>query len=442
MLIIGGGISGLEAARLLREYGVKTLILEGRNRTGGRIWSIRSKSGHMIDMGAAWIHGINGSIPNGLLSNPLWDLIKKANISTRPTQRNDFEIFYPINDTISNVESWFNEYMNFIREETRLSLTNISIGYYSNLFIKQKKLTKKQEYAFNSYLHNMIECTEGAQLNSISAKGLLDITSVHYGDEHVLHDNGFMQITDYLTKYAGKILFNKIVKKINSNDEFVEVETNDGFIYRSLFVILTVPLGVLKTKQIKFVPQLPQWKLDVIDRLGFGNLDKIILIWNQSWWNSTNYYFMRISSKPNHFGYWVNENKWNDKPVIISFFPGISNYRQQFIQNKTKIVEDIICILQEMFPNINIPLPVETYLTNWNEDPLSSGSYSYISINQKYEDPFYLSEPINNRLLFAGEATSTDSYGYAHGALITARREVTRLIYVYHLLSKKLNNIN
>ncbi|CAF4293234.1 unnamed protein product, partial [Adineta steineri] len=56
VLIIGAGLSGLEAARLLREKGIKTIILEARNRTGGRIWSVRSKTGHMFDTGATWIH--------------------------------------------------------------------------------------------------------------------------------------------------------------------------------------------------------------------------------------------------------------------------------------------------------------------------------------------------------------------------------------------------
>ena len=47
-----------------------------------------------------------------------------------------------------------------------------------------------------------------------------------------------------------------------------------------------------------------------------------------------------------------------------------------------------------------------------------------------------LAEPLENRVLFAGEATSTDSYGYAHGALMSARREATRLLFVYNLFSE------
>jgi monoamine oxidase len=437
-LIIGGGLSGLEAARLLRENGIKTLILEGRNRTGGRIWSIESPNGYMMDMGAGWIHGINGGIPNGLLSNPLWDLTKKANIPTRGTEHNDFEIFYPQSDSILDIENWYNQYLNFVRENTRTSLSNLSFKYYANLFVKQKNFTSKEENAFYSYLHYTIECNDGAQLNQINAKLSLDLTSVFYGEEHVFHQTGFQELTNYLTSHAGEILFNKIVTQIDTNNDIIQVTTEDGQIYRSEFVLLTVPLGVLKAKQIQFKPSLPQWKLNVIDRIGFGIFEKVILIWNQPWWNSSHFYFLKVSKEPNQFGYWVNANKWNDKPAIISFITD----KTILTLEPDQTIEHTLSTLDEMFPLIVIPEPDHTYITNWNEDPFSLGSYSYISIHQNYEDPSYLAEPIEDRLLFAGEATSTDSYGYAHGALITARREVNRLLYVYELLQQNQTTTN
>lgn len=430
-MIIGAGISGLEAGRLLGEQGVKTLILEGRNRTGGRIHSIRSEQGHVVDLGATWIHGIHGSIPTGIYSNPLWDLTQEANLPTRGTEALDFQIFSNDNNLAEDVVDWLDEFMRFVREETRLASADISFGHYATLFVKEKQFDSKQEEIFYSSLHYLIENTEGAQLNEISAKGVLDLTTVFYGEEHMFHQDGFMALTDYIAKSAGEIQLNKIVKQVNVKDTSVEVLTQDGRTYRSRYVLMTVPLGVLKSRQITFEPALPRWKLNAIDRLGYGHLEKAILVWDKAWWNSTHLYFLRVSPKITHFGYWVNLNKWNDKPALISFFPGNSEYRQRFINDKQKMISDIHLTLQEMFPNTDIPMPSESYLTTWREDPFSLGSYSYISVNQKYEDPSYLGEPIGDRLLFAGEATSQDSYGFAHGALLSARREVTRLLYAY-----------
>jgi monoamine oxidase len=193
---------------------------------------------------------------------------------------------------------------------------------------------------------------------------------------------------------------------------------------------------VLKSKQIEFSPSLPQWKLNAIDRIGFGIYEKVFLLWYQAWWNLTDFYFLRTSSKPTEFRYRVNSKKWNNMSVLTCTFAGETALGLKSNRNQNEVIEEIRNTLQKMFPDIVIPPPVESYMTSWNEDSFSYGSYSYISVKQKYEDPFYLSEPIGNRLLFAGEATSTDTYGYAHGALLSARREVSRLRFVYDLLPK------
>jgi monoamine oxidase len=143
-----------------------------------------------------------------------------------------------------------------------------------------------------------------------------------------------------------------------------------------------------------------------------------------------------VSTKPTEFGYWVNANKWNDKPALICYFVGKEAYRLETTMNTSQVIEEVRQTLQKMFPDRIVPPPIDSFMTYWKLDPFSHGSYSYVSVNQRYEDPLYLSQPIGHQLLFAGEATSTDSYGYAHGALMSARREVTRLLYMYNLLKK------
>jgi len=322
VLIIGAGISGLEAARLLRRNGIKTLVLEARNRTGGRILSIRSKSGLMLDLGASYIHGIYGSIPSGLLTNPVWDLTQEAKIRTRKTEQRYFLGSYPVDDNMSNARNWYDDYMNFVREETRISLANLSFEYYANLFATQKNLTEKQQYAFYNYLYFMIGSVEGVELKTIGARCYLDITSIHHGEWRIFGETGYMALTDYLGRDLIDIRLEQIITKINYNEKFVEVSTRDGEVYRAEYVLITIPLGVLKSKQIEFNPSLPQWKLDVIDRIGFGIYEKVFLLWDQPWWNLTDFYFLRTSSKPTEFRYRVNAKKWNNKSVLTCIFAG------------------------------------------------------------------------------------------------------------------------
>ena len=136
MLIIGAGISGFEAARILRQNGVRAIVLEGRNRTGGRMWSVEMKNGHVFDMGAAWIHGINGSIPGGLLSNPLWDLVQEARIETRPTETEDLRIFQTNAPVSFDVKHWYGEFVEYVREESRESATNTNMQQYADAFVQ------------------------------------------------------------------------------------------------------------------------------------------------------------------------------------------------------------------------------------------------------------------------------------------------------------------
>ncbi|CAF1042548.1 unnamed protein product, partial [Didymodactylos carnosus] len=432
VLIIGAGLSGLEAARLLRQNDIPTIVLEGRSRVGGRVWSIRAKNDYIFDMGAAWIHGINGSIPTGLWTNPLWDIVQEAKIPTRGTLQSDMTAFYPSgNDNIDSKDYlvWYEEYLTYMRDVTKnLNMqANLTLRYYANSFADQKNLTEEQRHIFFSYLHFGIESYEGAEIDVIAAKGFLDVTSIHYGEEHVFHETGYSSLIDYIAK-GTNIHLNKIVEKIyyNKSDGLVEVTTMDDEVYKAEYVLITVPLGVLKSRRIQFVPSLPQWKLDVIDKLGFGTLDKAVLLWNEAWWNSTDYYFMRISSKPNEFGYWVNANKWNDKPALVCYFVGKEAYRLETTLTKDEVIEEIRKTLMKMF-NRTVPVPIDSYMTYWKMDPFSNGSYSYVSVDQKYEYPTYLAQPIMNQLLFAGEATSVESYGYAHGAVLSARREVAKV---------------
>ncbi|CAF3470947.1 unnamed protein product [Rotaria sp. Silwood1] len=434
VLIIGAGLSGLEAARLLHQNNIGTIVLEGRDRIGGRIWSVKSKNDHVFDLGAAWIHGINGSIPGGLLTNPLWDLVQQTKIETRGTLQNNLQIFYPTNETNFDVQTWYGEYLLYVRERIRLPESNATLKYYANAFVNLKNFTEHQKQAFYSYLHFAIESYEGAELDVIGGKGFFDITSIHYGEEHVFHRTGYVSLIEYLAKDVKDIRLQQIVTKISYGADLAEVQTANGQTYQAKFVLVTVPLGVLKGRSIDFSPSLPQWKMDAIDRLGFGMLDKAVLLWNKAWWNSTDYYFLRVSAKPTEFGYWINANKWNDKPAIICYFVGKEAYRLETTVNKSEVIEQVRQTLQDMFPDRIVPTPIDSLMTYWKLDPFSNGSYSYVSVNQRYEDPSYLAQPIQNQLLFAGEATSTDSYGYAHGALMSARREVTRLLYVYNLL--------
>lgn len=74
VLVIGAGISGLAAARMLHAAGHRVTVIEGRDRVGGRIWTNRSWWDVPVDLGASWIHGVDG--------NPVANLARQLGIET------------------------------------------------------------------------------------------------------------------------------------------------------------------------------------------------------------------------------------------------------------------------------------------------------------------------------------------------------------------------
>ncbi|MGZ7246596.1 FAD-dependent oxidoreductase, partial [Streptococcus pyogenes] len=57
-VVVGAGVAGVTAARLLTKAGRRVVVLEARDRVGGRVWTDRS-DGYVTDRGASWIHGID-----------------------------------------------------------------------------------------------------------------------------------------------------------------------------------------------------------------------------------------------------------------------------------------------------------------------------------------------------------------------------------------------
>ena len=72
ILVVGAGIAGIAAATSLREQGQNVVLLEAKDRIGGRIWTDRSL-GPPVDLGAFWLHGSGGG-------NPIMSLVDQFNL--------------------------------------------------------------------------------------------------------------------------------------------------------------------------------------------------------------------------------------------------------------------------------------------------------------------------------------------------------------------------
>ena len=185
-------------------------------------------------------------------------------------------------------------------------------------------------------------------------------------------------------------------------------------------VVVTASLGVLKAGSINFDPPLPKWKSDAINRLGFGNLNKVVFEFDSVFWNNQELFFGRvnpeITMRGAYYMFWcldkqdVGEEGKTPRPILLALVAGDAANAIENEPSDDAIICDCLDALRECFPNtFEVPLPKKAIVTRWGRDEFALGSYSYIKTNSLgAEDYFLMAEPVEERLFFAGEATSRD----------------------------------
>lgn len=217
------------------------------------------------------------------------------------------------------------------------------------------------------------------------------------------------------------------VEAIRYHDRGVSVEATDGT-HDGSHVIVTVPLGVLKAQAIEFDPPLPATKIEAIENVGVGVVEKIIMTFDQSFWRSkpakprSLFY---ISDVLGDFPAFVDSTDSAGCPTLVAFLAG-----QQVIdmaQDPQSFIERAGEVLEEMFPDV-YRAPTAVHVTKWGTDPYSLGSYSAPTVGVTVKDYEQLAAPVAGRVLFAGEATYREHAGFVEGAMGSGVREARRIL--------------
>lgn len=417
ILIIGAGLAGLAAARSLQQAGYRVTVLEGRNRIGGRIWTSHRWPNMPLDLGATWIHGVNG--------NPLTALADQFQLSRLTTRYDAAMTFHPSGQPFDNndyqqIEQLADRLVAAIEHSQQLTADQSLFDAVAPLLTE---VTAQQQLQLLFLLSARYEQEFAGSSRDLSSWYHDDGTSFS-GDDQLFAD-GFAQIPQILAQGL-QIELEQQVESITYDSQTVQVTTAASKIFTADAVLVTVPLGVLKAGKIQFSPELPQAKRHAIDALGMGVLNKCYLRFAEPFWPTDVDWLEYVPEQAGAWTEWVSFSQAAGWPILLGF-NAAERGREIESFSDDQLVADAMQTLKIMFGN-DIPAPVDYQITRWASDPFSLGSYSYYSVNATPAHRTELAEPLNSKVFFAGEATSTQYYSTAHGAYLSGIAAAARIM--------------
>lgn len=569
VIVIGAGIAGLAAAQQMQQFGMEVIVLEARDRVGGRIATFR-KSSYIADLGAMVVTGLGGN-PVTVLSKQInMELHKihqkcplyESNGSTVPKDKDEMverefnrlleatsylshqlDFNYAGNRPVSLGQAleWVIKLQEKNVKEKQIQHWKAVIGLQDRLKTNQNKMVSLQEriedlhkqcqefhnrpgkditaeFEARSKLRDLSHaCREWdqlleqqkeieeklqeleasppsdvylssrdrqildwhfANLEFANATPLSNLSLKHWDQDddfeftgsHLTVRNGYSCVPVALSEGLD-IKLNTAVRHIRYNANGVEVVTSNSrnhsnaVSYKADAVLCTLPLGVMKQSTapqaasipntVQFTPPLPEWKVAAIQRLGFGNLNKVVLCFERTFWDSNANLFGHVGSTTTSRGELFLFWNLYRAPVLLALVAGEAAAIMENVSDDV-IVGRCIAVLKGIFGNTQVPQPKETVVTRWRADPWSRGSYSFVAVGSSGSDYDVLAAPVTPpsataaaaansaaspnaaqvpppppRLFFAGEHTIRNYPATVHGAFLSGLREGGRICDQY-----------
>lgn len=408
VVIIGVGCAGISAAKSLLKSKTEfnLIILEASDRVGGRCCSI-DVEGTPVDIGACWVEGH--------INNPLTDLSKKLNFTLSSGRRGMNETYDYNGEKIDyETRSKISDYYGYTLNNMEPQKVDISIGdYLKNLGLK--KMNEKEQRFFNLLLSS-IEQYEGADLSELSLNSYGTCEDLGGGDKYVMEGYGNL-IKEY--SKGLKISFGEIVKKVEMNKDEIKVTCENGKEYTGDYCICTASLGVLKSGKIEFSPKLKE-KEKIIEKLGMGLMNKIILKFKKPFWNNGTNVILYSGQEKGEFRFILNLNCYIENSNILVCFLTCEFAKKMEKLKDEEILELFTSKLKSIYGK-SYTDPISHHITRWGSNPFTLGSYSFMKTGCTIDDFVEMGKPIENRLFFAGEHT-TEYYSHLHSAFISGER--------------------
>ena len=390
--VIGAGAAGIGAARRLLEAGMASvLMLEARDRVGGRVNTI-APAGFPCDRGAEWLHSAD--------RNPLSPIAQRLGFSvhSRPptwTTRLRFS-----GETLEAEADWIatREAQHRARRKAAAETPDRSLASLVS-----------PGGRWNQLLDATSTWGNGAELDRVSVKD-----NVRYEDSGTnwrLHE-GYGRLFEALAEGL-PVARNTAVSRVDHTGRTIRLETARGTVAAKC-VIVTVPTSIIAGEIIRFDPPLPD-KIEAAAGLPLGVDDKLFMsLEGQLPGVDHDTYLVGSTTSRETMSYQVRPL---DRPAIYCFFGGRFAAALER-EGERAMFAFAAGELARLFGNNVRRQLAHLAATAWQRDPWARGSYSY-ALPGRADDRGVLAAPVDDRLFFAGEATSPNFFSTAHGGWLS-----------------------
>ncbi len=405
--IIGAGAAGLAAARTLSETGLRTVVLEAKNRVGGRAHTEMLLPGVPFDHGCYWLHS-GGLNPFAAIADALGFYISRGRGRKRPRQIFQGGTWAAAAET----RAWH-------RFETRTSRAVDAVGE-RGIDVPVSDLVDPTSRWAPLYAA-WTTATSGIEPEDAST---LDFARYRDTGENWPVRDGFGAL---IAKYGTDlpVRLTTPVERIDWSGATPRLETPRGTIVARAAVV-TVSTAVLAAGRMQFTPALPSWKRDAIAGLPLGMANKVALALHPNIAGvpqDTSAHVLASPSEPIHF-----QLRPFGRDLVVGHIGGAFAAALE-CAGEAAIIDFAVERLSDMFGAKFSRHVVAARATAWRSDEWIGGGYSAARPGEAHRRAD-LAAALGDRVLFAGEATSREFYSTAHGAYLSGVAAARKAIEV------------
>ncbi len=426
VVVVGAGLAGLAAARQLADHGVDVVVVEARDRIGGRVWPARLPSGLQVDLGATWVHGADGNPLSALLRHHglTWTRASTEDGEARVVNRDDRELPPAVVEEAEGVAAR---------------------ALYGPASARDLSAVDALDAAAPEHLKPWVrliggrvamELDVGGPAARTSRDGLAVYEDFPGGD--AVPDGGFQPLLDALS--AGlDIRLDWPVTRVRHHRHDTGVDGPRGRVDGS-HILLTAPLGVLQAGWMHFTPALPASHREALARLEMASLEKVVLEFIRPLTTTGPEAGHGVCPIPptlvvedrddpmRSLGF-ADLSPHAGRALWVAFDGGAHAAGRRRARPDGALIEDALHALARgaRLAPADLPALRASAVTRWADDPWANGAYAYIPVGASADDLASLARPASPRLLFAGEHTVPRWHQAAHAAVASGWREAARL---------------